>query len=170
MVRRMRLATDLAPPRLHPPAQAAAGMGAAEVNRITVVTGPPCSGKSTYVQQHRMPGDIIVDFDLIAQALGSSADHDHPDALREIAAAAWWISVRRILENRPAPAWIIDAKPKPRHIADYDKAGVRWVRLNASREELRKRAGQQGRSAASRRRIDEWFESSDPKPTSAISW
>lgn len=33
---------------------------------ITVVTGPPCSGKSTYVRTHARPGDIIVDFDAIA--------------------------------------------------------------------------------------------------------
>ena len=38
---------------------------------IHVVTGAPCSGKTTYVHEHAKAGDIIIDFDAIATALGA---------------------------------------------------------------------------------------------------
>lgn len=35
-----------------------------------LVAGPPCAGKSTYVEQIRKPGDMVVCFDTIARDLG----------------------------------------------------------------------------------------------------
>ena len=37
--------------------------------RRVVVCGPPAAGKTTYVQRHRRPGDIVWDFDVIAEAV-----------------------------------------------------------------------------------------------------
>ena len=42
---------------------------------IHVVTGPPCAGKSTYVRENAKSGDLRVDYDLIAQALGAENSH-----------------------------------------------------------------------------------------------
>ena len=36
---------------------------------VTVISGPPCSGKTTYIQDHAEPGDLIVDWDVLAVAL-----------------------------------------------------------------------------------------------------
>ena len=38
-----------------------------DTHGYTVVTGPPCSGKTTYILNHMAEGDIMVDFDRIAQ-------------------------------------------------------------------------------------------------------
>ena len=38
---------------------------------LTVVTGLPGAGKAAYVAEHKDPGDIVIDFDLIAEAIGS---------------------------------------------------------------------------------------------------
>ena len=52
--------------------------------RVVVVTGPPCSGKTHHVQEHRNPGDVVIDFDTLAHALGYPHEHaawppdDHP--------------------------------------------------------------------------------------------
>lgn len=35
---------------------------------VTLVTGPPCAGKSTHVAQHARPGDIVLDQDVIGAA------------------------------------------------------------------------------------------------------
>ena len=43
---------------------------------ITIVLGPPCGGKSTYVAEQAQSGDVVVDYDALAQALGSPTPHD----------------------------------------------------------------------------------------------
>ena len=40
--------------------------------RRWIICGAPASGKSTYVQEHMLPGDLVVDLDLIGQAIGMS--------------------------------------------------------------------------------------------------
>lgn len=42
---------------------------------IRVVTGPPCSGKTTHVRKHAGPLDVVIDLDAIAHALGYPAEH-----------------------------------------------------------------------------------------------
>ena len=42
---------------------------------IHVVTGPPCAGKSTYIREHAADGDVLVDYDELAQALGRKELH-----------------------------------------------------------------------------------------------
>lgn len=79
--------------------------------RITLVWGPPAAGKSTYVQHHAQPGDIIVDFDLIAQSLGSPDTHNHPPAIIKatIKARNTLIeNLRRGQLNTPQ-AWIVSS-------------------------------------------------------------
>lgn len=41
---------------------------------VTLVCGPPCSGKSTHVARHAQPGDLIVCFDQYATYTPSPAD------------------------------------------------------------------------------------------------
>ena len=45
---------------------------------VYLISGAPGSGKTTYVQQHRQPGDLIIDMDTIASAL-TGDDSAHPD-------------------------------------------------------------------------------------------
>lgn len=37
---------------------------------LTVVTGPPCGGKTTYVEEQRQPGDLVLDLDALAHSMG----------------------------------------------------------------------------------------------------
>lgn len=50
-----------------------------------LVWGPPCGGKNTYVNRHKAPGDMVVDFDAVITALGGAGGHDQPAALRPFA-------------------------------------------------------------------------------------
>lgn len=52
------------------------------VHRVYIVYGPPCSGKTTLVRQMMHRGDLIVDMDLLYQAVSGCALYDKPDQLK----------------------------------------------------------------------------------------
>lgn len=52
---------------------------------VTIICGPPASGKSTWARQQSRPGDLVIDFDVIRRAVGGSRWDDRP----EIIAAAF---------------------------------------------------------------------------------
>ena len=141
---------------------------------ITVITGPPCAGKSTYAANNALPGDLIIDFDLIAQALGSTERHDHQSWIRDVAAAAWGSAVRQALKHHQRhSAWIIDSRPSREREADYKHARAKFVNLTADEPELHRRANQDGRTPAAHQSITRWLgnrPAADSSPTSRIIW
>lgn len=77
----------------------------------TIVCGPPCAGKSTYVEQNAEPGDLIVDADDIAYQLGSGRTHGHTKPYWQAAE----VEVERLLSEIEAGlherSWVIRAAP-----------------------------------------------------------
>jgi hypothetical protein len=110
--RRGRVAFDLMYPTVEPPALP-----------VTLVCGPPCGGKSTYVQAHKAHGDEVIDVDDILRGMGiaprSASIEDRTKGLternRRIRALAWY-------RGDAARAWFITAAPR----ADMRE---RWSRL-----------------------------------------
>lgn len=49
--------------------------------KVYLIYGPPCSGKKTYVRQHMMRGDIIIDMDQLYQAMTMLPIYDKPNNL-----------------------------------------------------------------------------------------
>ena len=43
---------------------------------INVIVGPPAAGKSEYVKGRAKDGEVVIDYDLIAKAMGSRVAHD----------------------------------------------------------------------------------------------
>ena len=43
---------------------------------IYLIYGPPCAGKSTYIQSHLTEGDIVCDVDLLYSAISGRDPHD----------------------------------------------------------------------------------------------
>jgi hypothetical protein len=87
---------------------------------IVLVAGPPCSGKSTYVEQHAQPGDFVVDWDLIAQELGSTATHNHPRTMRDQINYHLLDRCQQVADGLHPRSWVI------RCLADPAKR-ARWV-------------------------------------------
>lgn len=136
---------------------------------ITVVTGPPCSGKSTYVRQHAKPGDIVIDFDIMAQAFGSSAPHDHSAATRHVTIQARRAAIAAAITiHHQAPVWIVDCNISPERLTAYRRAGASIVALDVDRAELHRRAGAE-RPPLWHRLIDEWRPAVDASTTHAGS-
>ncbi len=151
---------------------------------ITVITGPPCSGKTTYARQHARPGDIIIDFDDIAQALGSPVRHGHADELARVAIAARSAAIKTAIDagRRGVRAWIVDMAPTSARRRQYEQAGARIVTLTAGRDELHRRAGAE-RPPRWHNLIDQWLDSggkpvpppwlepdSEPRPHGRTRW
>ena len=155
---------------------------------LTVITGPPCSGKTTYLRQHRMPGDITIDFDDLAQTLGSPVHHGHSDDIRRVTIAARSAAIRAAIEahQRGTRVWIVDMAPSQTRLDQYKRAGARMVKLSADREILHARADAE-RPPNWHNLIDQWLDSGgqpvlppwhtkpgrdggDPEPRTATHW
>lgn len=124
---------------------------------LTVVTGPPCSGKSTYVQERARPGDIVIDFDLLAEALGSVSTHDHPEHIRHVAVATRKAAIQAALREHRCGhhVWIVQCDPLA-----WPDATV--VHLTADPAELHRRADAAGRPARTHAAIDHYVNAVAP--------
>lgn len=82
------------------------------MRQVTLVTGPPCSGKTTLVEHHAKPGDLIVCFDRLARRAGSSNRHRHTREQRA-AAGAQFRHLCTTLPDRDGTAWVVRCAPTP---------------------------------------------------------
>lgn len=81
-------------------------------SQVTLVWGPPCGGKSTYVDDHRQAGDVVIDYDRIAQALGSPHSHDHPPTIVGMARTLLRVATAS-LATTSGRVWVVKCDPTP---------------------------------------------------------
>lgn len=105
---------------------------------IRIVTGAPCSGKTSYVQSHAQEGEVIIDYDLIAKAIGAG-DHRPAEPYRSTAFVMRRAGIDDVLE-KGTPAWIIHTDPSAQQVAKYAAAGAEFFHMDASMEECLERA------------------------------
>lgn len=140
---------------------------------LTVVTGPPCAGKTSYVEEHAEPGDVVVDFDRLAQALGSQVTHDHPEHVAEVTRQLHTAAIGAAIARHRCGArvWIVQTYITPGSGASYRRAGARFVTLTSDREELHRRADAAGRPERWHREIDRWVaRHGGGTPRSRVGW
>ena len=79
---------------------------------VTIVGGPPGAGKTTYVNQHKLNGDLVLDVDALYVALSGGLDwYDKPDALLPFVLAARDGAIRRLaMDSSVRHAWIITSE------------------------------------------------------------
>lgn len=132
---------------------------------LTVITGPPCSGKSTEARKRAQPGDIVIDYDLIAQALGSPTPYDPPDPIRWVAIAARRAAVNAAIaqHHQGATVWIVHTRIPAADLQRYRQAGAHIVTLTADPATLHARADAE-RPTRWHKLIDEWRPEADPRP------
>lgn len=80
-------------------------------NVITLVCGPPGSGKTTYVNERRKPGDIVWDFDVIMSAITGMDIHQTPRAAVRFAKQMRDGFYREAMNSSGHRIWIIEACP-----------------------------------------------------------
>ena len=123
---------------------------------IHVILGAPCAGKSTYVRENAKQGDVIVDYDLIAKALG--ADDHLPDGhIKECAFRARKSAIDYCIE-KDCEAWVIHSKPTDEQREAYAKAGAEFVELETDMETCLQRAADDNRPPGTEEIIRGYFE------------
>lgn len=107
---------------------------------IQIVTGPPCGGKSTYIQERAQPNDIVIDMDRIALALTTegTSPFEYSDKIRQVAFRARAAAVQEALlvaqGERYQNVYIIHTDPSPDQRAYYRAMGGRIVECDPGKE------------------------------------
>lgn len=126
---------------------------------ITLVYGPPCSGKTTWVQSQAQPGDLVVDHDLIAEAMGSPVSHNHPSQYREMSEHRVAELLAEVAAGMHPTAWVVRTLADSRaraETADYIRADE-VVLVTEDRATLVRRAADRPDPDATVAAIDRWF-------------
>lgn len=124
---------------------------------IHIVSGPPCAGKSTYVREHAKDGDLRVDYDLIATALGSVNSHAADGLIKQAAFAAREGVIETAIKNADDESWIIHTSPSEEHMKRYEAAGADFVELDPGKETRLERAKEDGRPQQTFDGIEKWY-------------
>lgn len=121
---------------------------------IYVICGPPCAGKSIYVQQKSRPGELIIDLDKICEALGAGVKHQAKGYIWEAAQEARSALIEYVLRTQ-GPAWIIDSLPGTERIKRYESCKASIITLDPGRDTCKARA--ENRPEGTKEAIDRWY-------------
>jgi len=83
------------------------------MSKVFLVYGPACSGKNTYVNEHKEENDLIIDFDALHMAITGNESHNHnPDVFKYVYEAR-----DKLLEiykefGHQGNLWIINSAPR----------------------------------------------------------
>ena len=135
---------------------------------IRVITGPPASGKTTYVRENAQPGDYIIDMDYLAEAMwlrNTDELHDYPDELRMMARRARKAAVNAAIEiaqvSNRVNLWIIDTAPSEFMMNRYKAVNAKIIELDPGKEKTLQRLRERNPRTFNRLRlvVNEWYQS-----------
>jgi len=129
---------------------------------VYLIYGAPCSGKSTRARQMMERGDLIVDRDLIYQAISGLAIYDKPDSIKANMLAAHDALIDSIMTRRGKwqQAFVIGGYPvKSERESLAMRLGAELVYCEATEAECLARAETRGKFVAElwRGYIRDWF-------------
>lgn len=126
---------------------------------LTVVTGPPAAGKSSWVQAQAGPKDIVIDFDRLAAAFtGPGSDgHTHQPLVRKVAYRAWRGAITEALRHvDQVDVYLIHAAPNQRAMAEYQAHGARVVTVDPGRDVVMRRC-EDMRTQSAAAMAEKWY-------------
>lgn len=129
--------------------------------RVTLVCGPPGSGKTTYVREHAGESDLVVDMDRIGRALSFTDGHGAPSDVLGVTLDVRDFLIRRLIQPaRARRAWVIltaGSSEKREQVASRLEAETVVIATDA--EECKRRLRRNGRENLPEleRAVDDWW-------------
>ena len=120
--------------------------------RIVLVVGPPGAGKSTLVAEQAGPSDVVVDYDVIAEAFGSGQHKAGKSDAATKARGAVLTALRRGELDAPK-AWIVSASPDAESMFPHHEV----VEVDPGEVEVLRRCREAGRPAKWQRLVSDWY-------------
>lgn len=130
---------------------------------LHVVTGPPCSGKSTHIRDNAPADAVVIDLDQMAQALGYPGSHvdwgeETPHPARVAAMIARASLVKAALTHKlVGDIWLTDAVVSAVAHARYAGVDAEIVSLDPGLSVCLERAEHDGRTPATLEQIERWY-------------
>jgi len=106
---------------------------------IYVISGPPCSGKSTYIRENAESGSIVIDMDRIALALTTEdiEHHAYSKAIKTLAITTRKTAVKKALTlGNVIDVYIIDTEPSQESKAMYSWYKAKHITLSPTLQEV----------------------------------
>ncbi|MEV1020696.1 hypothetical protein [Streptomyces sp. NPDC050264] len=97
---------------------------------LYVVTGPPTAGKSSWIDAHAKPTDIVIDLDRITIALtGPGAPHwNHGTVQQRVAQRARYAAIDEATQHLDTvDVYLIHTMPSPKARAKYQRLDARII-------------------------------------------
>ncbi|MDX2681093.1 AAA family ATPase [Streptomyces sp. NY05-11A] len=126
---------------------------------LYVITGPPASGKSTWIQAHATARDIVIDLDRIASALtGPGAPQwNHDPLVQRVAQRARFAAIDEAVKHvDDVDVYLIHTMPSPKARARYRRAGAEIVTVDPGEDVVRERVAVM-RSPAMDAVVTRWY-------------
>lgn len=128
---------------------------------LYVVTGPPAAGKSSWIEAHAKPRDIVIDLDLITRALsgpGAPAWNQDPLQLR-VAHRARYAAIDEATALRDqVDVYLIHTMPSAKALARYKRLDAQIVTVDPGRALVMQRI-EAMRDPEMRRVATRWYNS-----------
>lgn len=132
---------------------------------VTLIAGPPCGGKSSYLLAHADPTDLVVDYDALAVALQpAGASHGHIETHKQFVWEARDAVLERLrLGNHGVRrAWVIASAPRKADRNRYRQRYGAQVVVVMSPEEVCLRRSLGERPGDWYGYVRSWFSSYEP--------
>ncbi|MFZ3558154.1 AAA family ATPase [Streptomyces sp. BH055] len=138
---------------------------------LYVITGPPAAGKSSWIEAHAKPQDIVIDLDRITLALtGPGAPNwNHGEVQQRVAQRARYAAIDEAVKYLDkVDVYLIHTMPKAKALAQYKRLSARIVAVDPGREVVMKRI-EVMRSPDMKRVATRWYRQRRQQATLTVS-